>query len=370
MNTAAPFVALKKLTGKDIVRIAAKHNLREIQAEIGAGSHINPALIGLNQILAGAATAAEVAAYAEHLMNDASVGNLRRDAVRGIEIVISLPPTSTIEHAAFFSDALAWVRGFFGVPVLSAVIHNDEAAPHCHVVLLPLVDGRMVGSDLMGNWTRLQAIQSSFYEQVGQPHELTRPRAPRRLNSATRGKGASMAYTAIVGNPDLLLRQDVEKAILEAFGRNPEPLLAALGMAIPTTPDKTGKTFVEIMTKPCKPETKKQNPIGLNRHSKPIGFASDAPEKHQTLCSVGFAPESSTFNNHSTASSDTSTPRKDQDDANDFTRCRDDTPSGYWDANMGEYREPPKAKPSTVRSAAVKELERGLARLGRHHGHG
>lgn len=369
MNTAAPFVALKKLTGKDIVRIAAKHNLREIQAEIGADSHINPALIGLNQILAGAATAAEVAAFAERLMNDASVGNLRRDAVRGIEIIISLPPTSTIERAVFFSDALAWVRDFFAVPVLSAVVHLDEAAPHCHVVLLPLVDGRMVGSDLMGNWTRLQAIQAGFYEQVGQPHGLTRPKAPRRLNSATRGKGASMAYTAIVGNPDLLLRADVEKAILEAFGRNPEPLLTALGMATPTTPTKPVKSFVEIMTKPCALE-KQPKPIGINKHSKPIGFASDAPEKHQTLCSVGFASNPPSFNDHSTASSNTSTPCKDQDDANDFTRCRDDTPTAYWDSDLGEYRTPLKAKPSTVRSAAAKELERGLARLGRLHAPG
>jgi len=166
MNTTAPFVALKKLTGKDIVRIAARHNLREIQAEIGANGHIDHTRIGLNRILAGAATAAEVAAYAERLLADAGVGALRRDAVRGVEVVISLPPTSTVNQEAFFADSLAWVREFFKVPVLSAAIHHDEGAPHCHVVLLPLVDGRMAGSDLVGNRTRLQAIQAGFFEQV------------------------------------------------------------------------------------------------------------------------------------------------------------------------------------------------------------
>lgn len=101
MNRTTPFVALKKLTGKGIVLVAAKHNLREIQAEIGADSRIDHTRIGLNKILAGAATAADVAAYAELLMHDAGVGNLRHDAVRGIEIIFSLPTASTIGHVVF-----------------------------------------------------------------------------------------------------------------------------------------------------------------------------------------------------------------------------------------------------------------------------
>lgn len=256
---------------------------------------------------------------------------------------------------------------FFKVTVLSAVIHLDESAPHCHVLLLPLVDGRMTGSDLVGNRTRLQAIQASFYELVGQRHGLTRPKAPRRLNSATRHKCASMAFTAIVDNPDLLLRPDVEKALLETFGRNPEPLFAALGMTLPTS-TKPVKSFVEIMTKPCALE-KRAKPIGFNRHSNPIGFAPELPEKHQTLCSVGFAPENHSFSANSTASDDTLASRDDDEAGNSFTRCHDDAPVEHWDSELGEFRKP-QAKPSTVRSAAVMELERGLARLGHHRAHG
>lgn len=356
MNTFAPFVALKKLTGKDVVRVAAKHNLREIQAEIGADSHIDHNRIGLNEILAGAATAAEVAAHAESLLAGAGVGVLRRDAVRAVEVVISLPAVSTVNQPAFFSDVLAWVRDFFAVPELSAVIHNDEAAPHCHVILLPLLDGRMTGSDLVGNRQRLQAIQASFYEQVGQRHGLTRPKAPRRLNSATRSKCASMAYTAIVGNPDLLLRPDVKHVLLALLVRDPEPMLGALGMTIPTTPAKPCKSFVEIMTKPCTPE-KPTKPIGFSKHSKPIGFASEAPEKHQTLSCVGFASSPPTFPGNSTAPSDTTPPAQndyrrtsDDDDradnwdgsdtGDDLTRHGDDPPAECWDADRGEFRQP------------------------------
>jgi len=359
MNSATQFVALKKLTGKDIIRIAAKHNLREIQAEIGADSHIDHARIGMNKILAGAASSAAVAADAERLMHDAGVGNLRRDAVRGIEIVISLPTVSPIDYADFFSDSLDWVREFFAVPVLSAVVHLDEAATHCHVLLLPLVDGRMAGSDLVGNRMRLKVMQAGFYECVGQRHGLTRPKAPRRLNSGARHKCASMMFTALVDNPDLLLRPDVEKLLLEAFGRNPEPLLVALGMALPT-PTKPCKTFTEIMTKPCSLEGPAK-PIGFNRDSKPIGFVPDVPEKHQSLSCVGFTSKPQSFPDRSMASTDTSEGCQDGDT---FTRCRDDAPAEYWDSELGEYRSPPKAKPSSVRSAAVRELERGVARLG------
>ena len=167
MNTDQQFLSMKKLTGQDKVRRAAKHNLRELQAELGADSHIDHTRIGLNQVIAGPDKAADVADYADSLMRDAGVGKLRRDAVRSIEIIFSLPAHSTIGHTAFFSDSLAWVKSYFGVPVLSAVIHLDEAAPHCHMLLLPLVDGRMVGSNLVGNRTRLQATQTSFFEQVG-----------------------------------------------------------------------------------------------------------------------------------------------------------------------------------------------------------
>lgn len=247
------YLGIKKLTGRDIVRVAAKHNLREVQAGIGADSHIDHTRICLNQVIAGAATAAEVASYAERMLNDAGLGKLRKDTVRGIEIVISLPTGSPIDLPEFFSNSLDWVRRFFNVPVLSAVVHLDEATPHCHVLLLPLVNGRMAGSDLVGNRTRLQGMQTSFFEQVGHRYGLTRPRTQQRLNSATRHKAASMILTAIHDQPELLDRKDVANALLESLGCNPEPALLALKLPVPLS-KKSAKSFVEIMTRPCKPE--------------------------------------------------------------------------------------------------------------------
>src|SRR5207245_6185490 len=66
----------------------------------------------------------------------------------------------SLHDALPISDSLAWIEVYFAVPVLSAVVHVDEAAPHMHVLLLPLLNGRMQGSDLVGSRSRLRAMQS------------------------------------------------------------------------------------------------------------------------------------------------------------------------------------------------------------------
>jgi len=51
--THVQFLRIKKLTGKAIIEVAARHNHREILAELGAGSaeHINPARVRFNRVL-------------------------------------------------------------------------------------------------------------------------------------------------------------------------------------------------------------------------------------------------------------------------------------------------------------------------------
>ncbi|WP_158239159.1 plasmid recombination protein [Uliginosibacterium sp. TH139] len=281
MVMAAAFVSLKKLTGAAIVKTAARHNLREIQAELGSDSHINPAQTCRNMHLAGPATAAEVADLANNAMQDAGADKLRKDAVRAVEVLVSMPATfDPAKLESIFADALEWVRGFFGVPVLSAVVHLDEEAPHMHALLLPLANGRMVGSDLVGNRGRLQAIQAGFFESVACRYGLSRPRQEKRLSRVIRDEAASVALACLFSHPERLQQPSVRTALHEAIATHPEPMLAALGLEMPTGNAKAQKSFVEIMTKPCKPEPK----------SNPVGFKAPAvtPESKPYPC-VGFA---------------------------------------------------------------------------------
>jgi hypothetical protein len=274
---------MQKLTGKTIVLVAAKHNLREIQAELGGtpGNAINPARSHLNRVLHGAGTAAGVADTAQVMMLNAGVKTLRKDAVRALEILITLPSGSAVDEARFFTDALRWTETSFGVPVLSAVVHLDEENPHCHVLLLPLLNGRMVGSDLMGNRAKLQAFQGDFHLKVGMPHGLIRQTAPKRLGATQRRAAIDSAFSVLKANSGL--QSSLLRVLLEPHYNDPAPLLATLGIAMPAPKPKG--SFVATMTRKVKTE----KPIGFEE-SKPIGFADlGTPEKGQTLSCVGFA---------------------------------------------------------------------------------
>jgi len=246
------FLRLQKLKASNHISVAANHNLRAFAPE-ACPSHIDSSRTPHNIFLAGGETVKAVVAEAKRLTSSAGITKYRKNAVRGIEGLFSLPPKSTIDLVAYYTDCLEWTKTQFSVPVLSAVIHLDEAAPHMHIILLPLLDGRLQGSKLMGNRTRLKALHDDFYLKVGGKYGLSRPQRQRQLSHATRHKAAEIGVYAILDNPDLLLREDVENAVIHAISKNPEPLLSCLGIPMPQE-IKPHRSFVEIMTQPCKPD--------------------------------------------------------------------------------------------------------------------
>lgn len=243
---------VKKLTGGGIIAVAARHNLREIQAEMGADSHIDLRRTLQNVILRGAALAVEVAAEAAAQMEAAKVQQcrkLRKDAVRGLEIIFSLPPSSGIAERDFFTDAVAWAGGFYELPILSAVIHNDEAAPHCHVIMLPLFNGRMVGSKMMGDRSRLLAMQADFFEKR---YGLARQTPAKHYSRAAKMKAAEVVVNDLRKNPKRLDDPAIRDAVRDALAENPMPVIGALGFEMPQAKVPKPQTFAGIMTKPFK----------------------------------------------------------------------------------------------------------------------
>ena len=280
------FLRIKKLTGKGIIEVAARHNHREIMAELGA-SHIDPERIPLNRVLRGHSSASGVATEARKLMSDAGVKALKRTAVMALEIVFSLPSNTDIDRAGFFKEAVDWAERHFAVPIISAIVHNDEAAPHCHVLLLPLVEGRMVGSDLMGGRAKLLALHSAFHANVGEKYGLKRQSSPQKDHSlSARRAAARLALDVLQANGELCGTADaVMEELFELIAANPAKLLALMGRPMPPGKVKPKDTFAGIMTRPCRPEPK-HKPIGLAK-SAPIGLAEGLAE-----CSpIGLAKE-------------------------------------------------------------------------------
>lgn len=240
---------------KNIIRVAAMHNLREIQAELGASANsgINPARMHLNYQLRGPATADGVADLAVALLDNAGVKALRRDACMALELVISLPASTAINHRDYFGAAVSWADGYFNVPVLSAAVHLDEAAPHLHILLLPLVGGRMQGGALAGGPAKIRAMLADFQLQVAQRFGLTHQPRTKRLSKPNRDAAGRALLDALRARPERLLEPGMRDALIAALGSQAETLLPLLGLSMPTT-KATVKSFVQIMTAPCKPE--------------------------------------------------------------------------------------------------------------------
>lgn len=338
---------IKKLKGNGIIAIAARHNLREIQAEIGADSHIDPHKTSLNVVLRGAGRAADVAAEAFSLMEQADVLPLRKakkeqwQPVVGLEIIFSLPPSSVIAELYFFSDAVAWAQQFFEIPILSAVIHNDEAAPHCHVILLPLFNGRMTGNKLIGNKHRLLSMQADFYTKVGQGYGLKRGTPAKRYSGAARATAADRIVTALRRAKNSLddpaIRDALRDAIVETM---PVHLMELLGLDIPEVRTPTPKTFAGIMIQ-NKPERKHKKAIAIQSKANTIAIDTViSDQKEQSLSCVAF-PDSPLLVPPDNA------PLQDE-----YVREREeDQPADYWDGEIGKFIRPltkPKMKSSEI----------------------
>jgi hypothetical protein len=105
---AVKSIGLSKVAGRKTCTLleAARHNLREIQAELGSVGRINPMHSASNIVMHGPATAAEVQAQAAALLTEKGIDTtkLRRDHCQAIEAVFSLPSAAAVtDPAAYFA---------------------------------------------------------------------------------------------------------------------------------------------------------------------------------------------------------------------------------------------------------------------------
>lgn len=278
--SGAAFLRIKKLKGGSTTLSAARHNRRDIQRECGASASIDPTRSRLNETLIGLPTAADVALSAKNKLRMAGITKLRKDAVMALEFVFSLPANCGFADTPYFQDCVDWTAANFGgiENILSADIHRDESKPHCHILLLPLLKGRMVGSDLMGNRRTLAAHHASFQQAVGLKYGLKA--APAKLVGQTKAHCVTAVLHHLKNSRDPALKSLIWPEIRESIERDPGPAMASLGIEI-ATPRRKLKTMTEIFTSPGKGAKSEHNPIGF-------GLAST----HQNLCSVGFAETS------------------------------------------------------------------------------
>lgn len=275
---AVKSIGLSRVNGRKPCTLleAARHNLREIQAEQGATGHIDPTRTHGNTVLHGPATAAEVCAQAEALQAAAGIvrGSLRRDHCQAIEAVFSLPEQAAVpDPAEYFAKCLAWLAGALALPVLSAVVHRDESAMHLHVLLLPVKDGAHVGSAPIDR-AALKRLRERFFAKVAGPAGL------KHAAAKVRGIAKQWAIAAVMRRCEALglpaANGPLWPYVVACIVRDPTAAMLALGID-PNTIRPSEKL----------PHSEPpQNPIGIE--SNPIGFQKEGV-KHRTLSCVGFA---------------------------------------------------------------------------------
>ena len=277
-------IGLSKRAGRkpSTLAQAAAHNLRADQNERGARSNVNPARSDRNQILHGPDTPAKVAALAQSLMADAGVDatKLRKDYTEAIELLVSLPPESGVDEAGFFAAAVEWAEERFGMGnIISAVVHRDESAPHMHLLILPLLNGKMAGSSLVTR-EATSTMTREFFQKVAKPFGL---RQPERSNPAHRADLARAVLDRLNVTSDPCQKSAIWATLRAAIESNPQPFAEVLGITV-TERKKPMRSFTKIMTSTGKKtsEDRGRKPIGFeggNDGVKPIGFGGSKTPK-------------------------------------------------------------------------------------------
>lgn len=355
--SGAAFLRLKKLKGSGIVAVAARHNRRVIQSEMGGSGSIDPELSRLNETVQGPPSAEDVAQLAREMMRAANVGKLRKDSVMALELVFSLPPGHAVDDRAYFTDCAAWASSQFGGEsnILSVDIHRDEAAPHCHVLILPLINNRMNGSDLAGGKRRMSALHHEFHTSVASRYGLKK--APARLIGSSKQAAVTSVLQHLKSASDASLRSKVWATIREAIERDPGPFALALGVAL-ESPTKKLRSMAAIFTSKGKGKATEPNPIG---------FAT--PAKPRSLCSVGFAhttPSSTSQEPQQSATPSSSEITDICGSGSDCHRVRDDElDPALFDPDTGEYLRRPPTPARQQRQAAEDWVRAVLGEKGR-----
>lgn len=104
----------------------------------------------------------------------------RKDAVVMNSFVVGSNKTffdglAKVEQYNFFSDCYKFFAERYDEEnIIAAVVHNDETTPHMHLNLMPVTkDGRLCSKDLFDK-TKLQQLQTDFYNAVGKRYGLGR----------------------------------------------------------------------------------------------------------------------------------------------------------------------------------------------------
>ena len=288
-------MTMVRINGPDHLLAASRHNKRTMYANGTKGSDIDATRSPLNYSLAGPNSPDEVRALWEKLRADVGInGPGRKNQVSAIEIVFSLRADTTIDLRSYFTDCTRWAMKRFGgvLNILSSDVHLDQLNPHCHVLMLPLIEGKMKGSDLYWGESRGKSeLHADLYADVGSRYGLRKP--SKALSGAAKEAAARRTWQRLMAMADDAQRwASISNAIKGAVALDPGPFEAELGTT-PTVPPAKSFKATAISTgagpKTEAGQARRDARLGIattRSGTNAIGFEASAD---QTLSCVGIA---------------------------------------------------------------------------------
>ena len=235
-------IRLGTIKGKSGILEALKHNKRTLQAERGASANIDLTRTPLNYTLAGADTPENIAKHAKIKMVMAGIDTPRINQVMAVEVIFSLPNQwHSYDTSPFFSDCLTWLKQIFSGELLSFDVHLDESAPHAHAVILPLIDGKMLGNKMIGNTGNLMRLINLFHKEVAVHYGLSKSDR-KRLNAADKAIIEREVLKRL--KTDSAMQSSVWACVRDAIHKDPQPFAQILSIEPYKTSHKA-KSFVD-----------------------------------------------------------------------------------------------------------------------------
>jgi hypothetical protein len=249
---ASHLFRMGKVKGEAGILSAAKHNKRELQSERGAGANIDVFRISLNYSLTGPGTAKEIDRTAKVLLVQAGIDKTRKNQVMALEIIFSLPiKRHKQDTRPFFQDCMDWTKQHIQGVLLSFDIHLDESAPHAHALILPLVNGKMQGSSLVGGKGNLMRLINLFHNHVAINHGLTRNQST-YLAGKQKESIEQLVLSKLATDP--VMKSVAWPVVRDAIHKDPLPYAQLLGINPRPVNNGKRKSFVQIMTATVKVE--------------------------------------------------------------------------------------------------------------------
>lgn len=233
MSKVTVFAHNLRLNGhKKTLALAEKHNCRLIAQEIGGYGGIDGKRTPLNlELIKLDGNSCEEAAKSvlRSLGLDLDHYSYRKKN-RGysVELVFSVTAGHRCDFNSMYADSLGWLRDYYPEShIVHAVIHHDEDTPHMHVILVPIVNGRLDADEISGYKGVSRKRNISLFEYLDKRYGLT---FPVYLKGAEKKTGAALAIKHFQRLPEVEIKNVLEQPILKSIYARPEPFLYALGI--------------------------------------------------------------------------------------------------------------------------------------------